>query len=234
MLARIYFSDTKIFELHDNGYIQYQSFKDQITGVDEPEEEPREDHPVEFYAPLVGTRHIDPKNGLTYQTVDIKTTPNRDIVAWRRRIIRGVLQDTSQGPFHVHDIYTYTQQTLKNGMLNERHSVAISPSGISHRVAPDPDVIARDGPSGVVSPTSGETVRLSTNGTLRSKRSLTNMQQNVDPRGNATPLVPNQTTQNEWNMITTSTADKKNVERFKRFRVTTHLASAIASGAVYC
>ena len=49
-----------LVELHDNGYIQYQSFKDQITGVDEPEEEPRDDHPVEFYAPLVGTRHIDP------------------------------------------------------------------------------------------------------------------------------------------------------------------------------
>jgi hypothetical protein len=88
LLDRIYFPDTKIFELHDNGYIQYQSFKDQITGVDEPEQEAPEDHPVEFYAPLVGTRHIDPKNGLTYQTVDIKVTPNRDIVAWRRRIIR--------------------------------------------------------------------------------------------------------------------------------------------------
>ena len=36
LLARIYFPDTKIFELHDNGYIQYQSFKDQITEVDEP------------------------------------------------------------------------------------------------------------------------------------------------------------------------------------------------------
>jgi hypothetical protein len=79
-----------MFELHDNGYIQYQSFKDQITGVDEPEEEPWEDHPVEFYAPLVGTRHKDPKNGLAYQTVDIKVTSNRDIVAWRRKIIRGV------------------------------------------------------------------------------------------------------------------------------------------------
>ena len=118
-------------------------------------EEPREDHPVEFYAPLVGTRHIDPKYRLTYQTVDIKVTPNRDIVAWRRRIIQGVLQDTSQGPFHVHDIYTYTHQTLKNGMLNERPSVDRSPSGISHRVAPEPDVIARDRPTGVVNPMSG-------------------------------------------------------------------------------
>jgi hypothetical protein len=31
-------------------------------------------------------------------------------------------------------------------------------------------------------------------------------------------------------MITTATADKENAERFKRFRVTTQLASAIASG----
>jgi hypothetical protein len=90
LLARIYFPDTKIFELHDNGYIQYQSFEDQITRVDEPEEEPREDHPVEVYAPFVGTRHVDPKNGLTYQTVDTKVNPNRDIVALRRRIIREV------------------------------------------------------------------------------------------------------------------------------------------------
>ena len=72
LLAKIYFPDTKIFELHDNGYIQYQSFKDQITGGDEPEQEAPEVHPVEFYELLVGTRHIDPKNGLTYQTVDIK------------------------------------------------------------------------------------------------------------------------------------------------------------------
>ena len=69
LLARIYFPDTNIFELHDNGDIQDQSFKDQITGVDEPEEEPRDDHPVEFYAPLVGTRHMT-------RRMDIKIPPN--------------------------------------------------------------------------------------------------------------------------------------------------------------
>ena len=109
--ARIYFPNTKLFELHDNGYIQYQSFKDQITGDDEPEQEAPEDRPLEFYAPLVNTRHIDPKYGLTYQTVDIKETQYRDIVAWRRRIIRGILQDT------FYDIYTYTQQTFRNEMF---------------------------------------------------------------------------------------------------------------------
>ena len=87
--------------------------------------------------------------------------------------------------------------------------------------------------------TTGETVRLSTNGTSRSKRSLTNMQQNVDPRGSATPLVPNRTVQHERNMntgynlrrpvITTATA-KETAGRSKRFWATRHLASAIASG----
>jgi hypothetical protein len=115
--ARIYFPNTKLFELHDNGYIQYQSFKDQITWVDAPEQEAPEDRPFELYAPLVSTRHIDSKYRLTYQTVDIKLTPFRDIVAWRRNIIRGILQDTPQGSFYGYDIYTYTQQTLRNGMF---------------------------------------------------------------------------------------------------------------------
>ena len=85
--------------------IQYQNFKDQLIGVHAPEEEPRVERPVEEYKSLVVSRHIDPKNGLTYETVDIKITPTRDIVAWRRRVIKGVLQDTLQGPFHAEDIY---------------------------------------------------------------------------------------------------------------------------------
>ena len=47
-------------------------------------------------------------------------------------------------------------------MLNERPSVDRSLSGISHRVAPEPDVIARDRPSGAVNLANGETVRLDT------------------------------------------------------------------------
>ena len=43
-------------------------------------------------------------------------------------------------------------------MLNERHSVDRSPSGISHRVAPEPDVNARSRPLGSESPMIGETV----------------------------------------------------------------------------
>ena len=70
------------------------------------------ERPMEDYQLLVGSRHIDPKNGLTYETVDIKILPNRYIVAWRRRVIKGSLQDTPQGPFHAEDIYQYTYTTL--------------------------------------------------------------------------------------------------------------------------
>ena len=76
LLARVYFSATGVYELHDNWYIQYQSFTDQLIGVHVPKQEVSVERPMEDYQLLVGSRHIDPKNGLTYETVDIKITPN--------------------------------------------------------------------------------------------------------------------------------------------------------------
>jgi hypothetical protein len=43
-------------------------------------EEVRE-RPLEFNLPLIGTRHIDPFNGLLYETIDVKATKHRNIVA---------------------------------------------------------------------------------------------------------------------------------------------------------
>ena len=65
--------------------------------------------PVECYQPLIGTRHVNPQNGLTYETVDIKVTPQRDHVAWRRRVMNGVVEDASQGPLYVDTTRQYTQ-----------------------------------------------------------------------------------------------------------------------------
>ena len=60
----------------------YQSFNihDHSLGLHDAAGEPQV-RPVEFYQPLIGTRHVDPQNRLTYETVDIKVTPQRDIVA---------------------------------------------------------------------------------------------------------------------------------------------------------
>ena len=95
------------------GISSTKSFSDQLIGVHEPKQEVSVERPMEDYHLLVGSRHIDPKNGLTYETVDIKITPNRDIVAWRRRVIKGSLQDTPQGPFHAEDIYTTLGRLLQ-------------------------------------------------------------------------------------------------------------------------
>ena len=91
-MARVYFPDTRVYELHDNGYMVYQKFCDQVSGTSEaPEQETPVERSPECYLPLVG--HVDPSTGLTYETVEIKVTSQRDIVAWRRRVIKGELQD---------------------------------------------------------------------------------------------------------------------------------------------
>ena len=87
----------------------------------------------------MGLRHKDPKNGLTYETVELKVNKQRDIVAWRRRVINGVLHNAPQGPFHVRDIYQHTQDTiakglLSDGMLKRQSGKKQAPSGIFHRV----------------------------------------------------------------------------------------------------
>jgi hypothetical protein len=51
-------------------------------------EEVRE-RPLEVYLPLIGTRHIDPFNGLLFETIDVKATKHQNITAWRRRILNG-------------------------------------------------------------------------------------------------------------------------------------------------
>ena len=76
---------------------------------------------------------MDPQNGLTYETVDIKVTPQRDIVAWRRQVMNGVVVDAPQGPLHVSTVHQYTQETLLKG-LDKRQSDDTTPSGISPRV----------------------------------------------------------------------------------------------------
>ena len=60
LLAKVYFPATGVYELHDNGYIQYQSFTDQLIGVHKPKQEVSVERPMEEYQLLVGSRHIDP------------------------------------------------------------------------------------------------------------------------------------------------------------------------------
>ena len=121
LLARVYFPDTGIFELHDNSYIRYQSLNGELEKRAEtsPNTTPILKD-VSEYKYLIGTRHVDPESGLTYETTEIKVAPNKDIIAWRKRVYNGKLDKNSQGPFYAEEIHLYTQQTLKRRGLPKR------------------------------------------------------------------------------------------------------------------
>jgi hypothetical protein len=65
--------------------------------------------------------------------VDIKVTPQRDIVAWRQRVMNGVVVDYPRGPLCMNTIHQYTQDTQHKG-LDKRQSDVLTPSGISPQV----------------------------------------------------------------------------------------------------
>ena len=78
--------------------------------------------PVEYFKPLVGTRHTDPDNGLVYETTEVKVDRQGYIVAYRRVVDKGPPTGKPDGPYHVADIASYTEldldrlsEVMKNG-----------------------------------------------------------------------------------------------------------------------
>ena len=99
LLARIYFPQTGIFELHDNSYICYQTLNDKVkrkTGALPASTTVRD---LKAYKYLIGSRHVDPDSGCTYETTEIKVTTNQDIVAWRKRFYNGKLDKNPKDHF---------------------------------------------------------------------------------------------------------------------------------------
>ena len=45
-----------------------------------------EKKPLNYYKPMVGTRHTDPEDGITYETTEVKTNKQGYIVVFRREI----------------------------------------------------------------------------------------------------------------------------------------------------
>jgi hypothetical protein len=48
-----------------------------------------EEKPLDNFLPLIGTRHVDPDNGLQYETTEVKINRQGYIVAYRRWFHRG-------------------------------------------------------------------------------------------------------------------------------------------------
>jgi hypothetical protein len=54
-----------------------------------------ESKPLEYFKPMVGTRHTDPENGITYE---IKTNKQGHIVACKKEICKGKPVESIDGP----------------------------------------------------------------------------------------------------------------------------------------
>ena len=84
---------------------------------------------------MVGTRHTDPEDGITYETTEVKTNKHGYIVAYRREICKGKPVGSIDGHYHVADIYDYTKKNVDNmvrltGMASEDSSpVGEGPGG---------------------------------------------------------------------------------------------------------
>ena len=91
--------------------------------------------PLKYFKPMVGTRHTDPEDGITYETTEVKTNKQGYIVAYRREICKGKPVGSIDGPYHVADIYEYTKKNVDNmgrltGMASEDNSpVGEEPGG---------------------------------------------------------------------------------------------------------
>jgi hypothetical protein len=68
--------------------------------------------PVEYFYSLVGTRQIDPKDGLQYEVTEVKVNKKQEIVAYWQRFYKSQYEGNVDGSYHVADIYSYTKINL--------------------------------------------------------------------------------------------------------------------------
>ena len=77
---------------------------------------PAEDVPeraIEDFYPLLGTRHVNPDNGLTYETTDVFQDKRGYNLVYRRLVTKGSLEKHQDGPLHAAVIESYTKVNLE-------------------------------------------------------------------------------------------------------------------------
>jgi hypothetical protein len=71
--------------------------------------EPKE---IEYFEPLVGTRHVNPTSDLQYEVVQVKLNRKRYIVVYRRRVSHGELSGALDGPIHAEEVVRWTKDGI--------------------------------------------------------------------------------------------------------------------------
>ena len=59
---------------------------------------------LEYFTPLVGTRHVDPTSGLQYEVVQVKLNRQRYTVVYSRRVIHGKVTGVLDGSIHAEEV----------------------------------------------------------------------------------------------------------------------------------
>jgi len=150
LLARVYFLEDGCVQRWEAAGITYA---DPLTELEKHQAPKRtlqlsDANPKDFEW-LKGTRHIDPDEGLMFQTTDIKVTRDGYIVAYRRRVHNGLMVGKPDGPYHVADISQYTRTTL--GSVTDQTDVGRPVSGKGESTAPTDASRASTGESSSVS-----------------------------------------------------------------------------------
>ena len=90
---------------------------------------------IEDFYPLLGTRHVDPDNGLTYETTDVFQDKQGYNLVYRRLVTKGRLEKHQDGLLHAADIESYTKVNLErcSDLTGLQHDRTASPGIASNR-----------------------------------------------------------------------------------------------------
>ena len=111
--AKVYFTDTTASDWYAEELLEYRDplYELEMKSEHVPviECEPKE---IEYFTPLVGTRHVDPTSGLQYEVVQVKLNRQRYIVVYRRRVSHGEVTGALDGPIHAEEVVRWTKDGI--------------------------------------------------------------------------------------------------------------------------
>jgi hypothetical protein len=112
--VKVYYPATATSERVDEQLVKYADPLDQLEDkkliVSAKDISERD---IEDFYPLLGTRHVDPDNGLTNETTDVFQGKPGNSLAYRRLVTKRGLEKHQDGPLHAADIESYTKVNLE-------------------------------------------------------------------------------------------------------------------------
>jgi hypothetical protein len=134
--VKVYYPATATSKWVDEQLVKYADPLDQLEDkklIVSAKNIPEQD--IEDFYLLLGTRHVDPVNGLVYETTDVFQDKRGYILVYRWLVTKGRLEKHQDGPLHAADIESYTNVNLErcSDLTGLRHDRTASPGIASDR-----------------------------------------------------------------------------------------------------